>query len=139
MNSNRVLPKPTPLTQPYFDGCGEGRLLLQQCDDCHGWQFYPRLVCSHCGAKSLSWRQSPGIGRVASFTVVRRAVSSAYTAPYVIALVDLDEGVRMMTQLRDIDPDQAAVGQRVEVLFEPWGDDWTMPVFRVCADLKDGG
>ena len=130
MSEQRIAPKVTPLSRPYFDACNEGRLLIQQCNACHRWQFYPRYLCSHCGGGDLVWRQAAGTGRVASFTVVRRAVSKAYTAPYVIVLVDLDEGVRMMSQLREIDVEAVFVGLCVEVSFEQWIDQDWLPVFR---------
>ena len=130
MSEQRIAPKVTPLSRPYFDACNEGRLLIQHCDTCHRWQFYPRHMCTHCGGGDLVWRQAAGTGRVASFTVVRRAVSKAYEAPYVIVLVDLDEGVRMMSQLREANVDSVFIGQCVEVAFEQWVDDASLPVFR---------
>ncbi len=134
MIEQRVSPQVTPLSKPYFDACNESRLVIQQCDTCHRWQFYPRHVCSYCGGGDLVWRQAAGTGRVASYTVVRRAVSKAYTAPYVIALIDLDEGVRMMSQLREIDVDSVFIGQCVEVVFEQWVDEDRLPVFRPVKD-----
>ena len=135
MSEQRVSPTITPLTQPYFDACNEGRLVIQQCDGCARWQFYPRHVCSHCGGGDLLWKEAAGTGRVASYTVVRRAISKAYTAPYVIALIDLDEGVRMMSQLREVDPDTVSVGQCVEVLFEQWVGEDSLPVFRPVKNV----
>lgn len=129
MSEQRIAPKVTPLSRPYFDACNEGRLLIQQCNACLRWQFYPRQVCSHCGGGDLIWRQATGTGCVASFTVVRRAISKAYEAPYVIVLVDLDEGVRMMSQLRNVNVESVFIGQRVEVAFEKWVEDTSLPVF----------
>lgn len=68
---------------------------------------------------------------IASFTVVRRAVSPAYQAPYVVALIDLAEGPRMMSAIVDAEPEQLAVGVTVAVDFQAWSDDISLPVFRL--------
>ncbi len=125
----RIQPSMTPLTQPWFDACREGALLLQRCADCDHWQFYPRFFCTACAGENLSWERASGAGRVASFSVVRRAVSQAYEAPYVVALIDLAEGPRMMSQVVDCDSDAVTVGQPVKVRFEAWSDEVSMPVF----------
>ena len=126
---DKVLPMPSPVSQPYFDGCKQGELLLQYCSVCDRSQFYPRVMCSHCGSGSLTWHQASGEGVVVSFTVVRRSVSKAYDAPYVIALIDLPEGVRMMAQLAGVDVDTVSVGLSVKAQFEAWSDEVTLPVF----------
>ncbi len=128
---NRILPRPTALTQPYWDGCRDGALRLQRCRDCERFQFYPRFICRHCQSRNLEWRDASGRGEVASYTVVRRAISPAYQAPYVVALVDLVEGVRMMAALVDVPPDELQVGMAVEVRFETWADTIMLPVFTV--------
>ena len=126
----KILPSPSPISQPYFDGCKNGQLLLQHCLSCDRSQFYPRVVCSHCGAASLTWQQAAGEGVVASFTVVRRPVSMAYEAPYAIALIDLPEGVRMMAQLGGIDVSEISVGLRVVAHFDAWSDAISLPIFH---------
>ena len=126
----KVVPDPSPLARPYFDGCRKGQLLLQRCQSCDTAQFYPRVVCSHCGASTLQWTPASGRGFVASFTIVRRAVSQAYDAPYVLALIDLAEGPRMMSQVIYVDIDTMTVGIEVSVASEAWSDETDMPVFR---------
>lgn len=126
----RNFPPPSALSDAFYAGCREGRLLLQQCGDCKGWQFYPRILCSHCGSRTLHWRPASGRGRIATFTVVRQAVSPAYDAPYVVALVDLDEGPRMMSHIVGCDPESVRVGEAVGVQFEDWSDTLSMPVFK---------
>jgi uncharacterized OB-fold protein len=128
---NRILPRPNALSQPYWDGCREGELRLQQCADCARFQFYPRIICSHCGGADLHWQAASGRGVLASFTVVERGISAAYPAPYVVALVDLDEGPRMMSQIVDPAPGRLRIGAAVEVAFENWSEDITLPVFRL--------
>ncbi|MEO1081695.1 MAG: Zn-ribbon domain-containing OB-fold protein [Pseudomonadota bacterium] len=127
----RTQPTRSALSQPWFDACKEGRLLLQKCSSCGAYQFYPRILCTHCGARDPEWVEASGAGRIASFTVVRRAVSPAYDAPYVVALVDLEEGPRLMTNIVDCAPEAVRIGARVGVRFESWGDDVDLPVFSL--------
>jgi len=127
----RILPSPTPLSEPYWQGCRDGVLRLQHCSGCGRYQFYPRNLCSHCSGRELVWRDASGRGRVATFTVVRRGVSPAYEAPYIVALIDLAEGPRMMSWLVDTGPEDVVIGAPVTVDFEAWSDDVSMPVFRL--------
>ncbi len=127
----KILPPETELSRPFREGCRAGELRLQCCDACGRFQFYPRIICSHCGDHRLAWRVVSGRGRIASFTIVRRGISEAYPAPYVVVLVDLEEGPRMMSCIVDCDPESVAVGQAVAVRFEPWGADHVLPVFSL--------
>ena len=104
--------------------------MLQQCQSCQRTLFYPRTHCDGCQGETLVWKRASGAGTVASFTVVRRAVSSDFEAPYVIALIDLDEGPRMMSHIIGIDPEAIVVGMSVTVDFAAWTEDITLPVFR---------
>lgn len=132
--ADRIEPTPTPLSEPYWEGCRAGELRLQQCAGCQRHQFYPRLMCSRCGSRDLSWQRASGRGTVASFTVIRRGVSDAYPAPYVVALIDLQEGVRMMSTLVGVDPDAVRVGDPVQVEFETLSEAIALPVFRPVAE-----
>ncbi len=130
----KIQPRPTQLTEPYWQGCREGELRLQFCPDCDQFQFYPRIICSHCGGSSLEWRAVSGLGSIDSFTVVQRGISAAYEAPYVVALVRLAEGPVMMSQIVDMEPEKVAVGMAVQVGFVDWGDQHHLPVFRQRED-----
>ena len=127
---SKTLPRPTALTQPYWDGCREGLLRLQRCLDCHEFQFYPRIICTSCGGKNMSWQTCSGTGSVASFTIVQRGITADYPAPYVVALIDLQEGPRMMSSLVAVAPENVRIGLLVEVTFSQWSDDVTVPEFR---------
>ena len=130
----RIQPRPTQVSEPYWQGCLEGELRMQFCAACETYQFYPRVACSSCGGSSLDWRRVSGNGRIASFTVVRRGVSSAYEAPYIVALIDLEEGPRLMSHVVDVEPDdlRLRVGAMVFVKFQDWADEVAMPVFRLA-------
>ena len=127
---DKILPRPTNISSPYWEGCQQGVLRLQCCNSCGAYQFYPRLFCSGCQSQDLAWRDVSGRGQIASFTVVRRGVSEAYPAPYAVALIDLEEGPRMMSHIIEAETDTLAVGDRVEVAFQSWSEDMQLPVFR---------
>jgi uncharacterized OB-fold protein len=125
----RTQPPLSALARPWFDACSEGRLLIQRCGACGHCQFYPRVLCTDCGAGDPAWIEAGGRGRVASFTIVRHAVSAAYDAPYIVALVDLEEGPRLMSNIVDCPPEALRIGAEVSVRFESWGNDISLPVF----------
>lgn len=90
----------------------EGEFLIQHCDSCARNVFYPRMICPHCGHDTLSWRTPSGAGVVYSTTVVRRRAE--HGGDYNVALIDLDEGVRMMSRVDGIAPDAVDIGMRVK-------------------------
>ncbi len=134
----RTQPTRSALAEPWFEACNEGRLLIQQCPACGHYQFYPRIVCAACSSGDPEWVEASGVGSIASFTVVRHAVSKAYEAPYVVALVDLEEGPRLMTQIVGCAPQDVEIGQKVQLRFESWGDDVSLPVFALDAAASAG-
>ena len=129
---NKPLPPVNAESAPFWEACAEGRLDIQRCRVCGSHQFYPRLVCAACGSAALDWTQASGHGVLKSWTVIRRAVSAAFEAdvPYVVALVELDEGLTMMSNLITAEPESLVVGQRVRVTFEPRGPDLRIPQFQ---------
>ena len=109
-------PVPDADTEPYWAGIAAGELRLQRCAACGLAVFYPRAVCPHCFGASLTWFTARGTGQVHSYTVVHRAFGEfADQAPFTVALVDLDEGVRMMTRIVDAEPGQVEIGLPVEL------------------------
>ena len=124
-------PQPTPTEQPFFDACVRHELVLQHCEACAHVLFYPRTHCDACQSDQLLWQPASGDGTIASYTIVRRGVSADFEAPYVIALIDLAEGPRMMSQIIDVEPEALAVGLAVSVDFAAWSEDITLPVFRL--------
>lgn len=129
---DKFLPRPTPESAPFWQGCRDGKLLLQYCGSCGTYQFYPRMICANCMSEQIEWREASGQGTVETYTIVTRAVSEAYAAdaPYVIALITLAEGPRMMSNVMGCDVGSVRCGMQVEVVFEPWSADITMPKFR---------
>lgn len=131
--SGRNLPRPTPETATFWEGCREGKLLIQRCGSCGHHQFYPRLVCTRCTSSPVAWAQASGRGEIVSFTIVRQAISQAYAeeVPYIVALIRLDEGPTMMSNVIGCDPEQVSIGMPVEVAFETWSEELAVPKFTV--------
>ena len=96
----------------YADSLAAGSFRIQRCDACSRHVFYPRIQCPHCGAARLSWIEPSGLGTVYSATVFRRKPDDG--GDQQIALVDLDEGVRMMSRVESIDPAAVRIGMRVK-------------------------
>ena len=134
----KPVPRPTPTEQPFYDACAAGKLVLQRCQSCSHVLFYPRTHCDACHSDQLVWEDASGAGTIASYTVVRRGVSADFEAPYMISLIDLDEGPRMMSQIVGADPEELAVGLSVRVDFAAWSEDITLPLFHLHPGL-DGG
>ena len=128
------LPAPTPTydSRDYWGSAAEGRLVLRACQSCGKAMFYPRPLCPVCGSDKLEWREASGRGVVHACTIVYRAPDQAFRAhaPYALALIDLEEGPRMMANVTDCAPDAVHIGMPVTVWFEPRGADIAIPQFR---------
>ncbi len=108
-------PTSTPIAPAlgYAEGLAAGELRFQYCDGCQGAVFYPRVLCPVCGGPDLDWRTSTGLGTVYATTVL----FTREREPYNVALIDLDEGFRMMSRVEGTPPEQVAIGARVRVAF----------------------
>ena len=107
----------TALTDNFWDQANFGQLLLQRCNSCGNYQHYPRSMCSQCWSESLEWMPSGGNGSVWTFTVVHIPGHPAWSdeTPYTIALVELDEGPRVMTRIINCPPEEVSVGMAVQI------------------------
>jgi len=108
MSEQRIAVSPATA---YAEGLAEGRLRYQRCEDCGRAVFYPRVVCPHCGSEALAWHDSAGLGTVYSTTTTR-----SRSGDYNVALIDLDEGFRMMCTVRDEHDEEVRIGERVEAV-----------------------
>jgi uncharacterized OB-fold protein len=118
MDEDRPVPEPTPVSAPFWEAASRGRLVVQRCRECGTYEWTPQVACSRCLTETLDWAPMSGRGTVYSFSIVHRPQTPAFRAPYVVAIVELEEGVRMLTDLVDVDPAHVAVGQPVEVAFD---------------------
>ena len=127
----KPVPEPTPETQPFWDGCARGELLLQRCRDCGKPYFYPRPVCPACGSTDVEWFRASGRATLYSYVINHRpARGFEVEAPYAIAVVELAEGPRMMTNIVGVPntPEDLILDMELQVTFEQRGD-VTIPQF----------
>jgi len=127
----------TPEAKPYWDGLKDNKLMLPQCGDCNTPFFYPRIACPHCHSRNVTWIQASGKGKLYSFEIAYRSLNPNFKieAPYILAMIELEEGPRMMSNLINIEPDPAVVkcDMPVEVVFEKQNDDVTIPLFQPAS------
>ena len=122
----------TPDTQQWWDATRERRLTVQRCGSCGNTQLYPRPLCVACHSEDVALVDAVGTGVVYSFSIVHRSPDPEYFyPPYVVALVDLDEGARMTTRLIDVDEGDVVCGLPVAVAWEPLDDGRHLPLFTV--------
>ncbi|MEX0875005.1 MAG: Zn-ribbon domain-containing OB-fold protein [Actinomycetota bacterium] len=117
--------------EPFFEATKENKLLIQRCPSCGRHQFYPRKLCIHCGSPDVEWVQASGRGSVHTFTVIHQQGMPGWRdeVPYVAAIIDLEEGVRMTSNIVDCAPGDVTVAMPVEVTFVDEGM-YTLPKFR---------
>jgi uncharacterized OB-fold protein len=127
----RPVPHPTRLSRPFWDACRDRRLIVQQCRACQTYLFIPREFCSTCLSRDLTWVPALGTGRIVTHTAVWRPQTSAFSVPYVIAVIRLDEGYEMLTNVVHAEPDQITIGAKVQVCFVDVTEDVTLPCFEL--------
>jgi uncharacterized OB-fold protein len=127
----RARPQPTPETQHFWDGTRAGELRLQRCNACAKVYFPPRPFCPVCAARDVAVFAASGKGRLFSYVINHRPVPG-FTPPYAIAVVELDEGPRMMTNITGCPqtPEALELDMPVEIAFEKLDDEITLPLFR---------
>jgi uncharacterized OB-fold protein len=119
-------------SRPYWEGLRQGELRIQRCDSCARAVFYPRAICPHCFAEKLSWIVASGKGTIYAYTIAHQAFGRfAEDVPFVVILVELEEGVRMLSRLLDAPREQVRVGAEVRVTFEKVEEELTLPYFRL--------
>jgi len=120
------------IVKPFHEGLARDELLIPWCKRCGKPHFYPRSACPHCWAEEYEWRPAAGGGAVHTFTTVRANPPSTFSAalPYCIAIIDLDEGVRLLSNV--LDHPTLAISDRVMLEFVSRGDA-RLPVFRRVA------
>ena len=131
--SVRLIPPSTELTQPYWDAARQQQLVVQQCGDCGHRLFPPGANCPKCGSTQLTWQPVSGKGVIYTYTIAHRPPHPvlAEQCPLAIAVVELEEGPRMMSNVIDCDPHTVEVGMQVQVAFEAIDDsDMVIPVFK---------
>ena len=126
------MPAPIETTAPFWDGLKRQQVRLQRCDACQAWVWYPRARCTECLSDQLSWHTVAGTGTIHTFTVARQATHPAFgdEVPQLLAVVELDEGVKLTTTLVGTAPEALRVGQRVEPVFDDGNGQAEMTLLR---------
>jgi uncharacterized protein len=136
MNRSAALAAHLPVidgeSAPFWAGTRARKLLIRHCNACKRNHFYPRHACPHCWSDNCEWRAASGKGRVYSYTVIHHndALPFREMLPYIVALVELEEGVRLTSNIVECTPEIVHVGMPVEVIYEHVTDDITLPQFR---------
>lgn len=130
--SDRLEPPVTDVSAPFWEATREKRITLQRCADCQTWVWYPRSACTACLGEDLRWTEVSGEGSVYAVSVHYRpgVAEMKERVPYAVALVELREGVRLLTNVVGCDPESVRIGQRVELAWEALSDGRHLPVFE---------
>jgi uncharacterized OB-fold protein len=129
----RLLPAPEEsLDAEFWAHCAKGELRFQRCNGCGAWRHLPRFACAACTSAEWTWERSLGRARLHSWTITHQPLirDFAEPVPYAIAVVELEEGVRMVTGLRDVAYEHLALDLELEVVFETVADGVALPFFR---------
>lgn len=138
---SRTIPKPTKISAPFWEGCRQGVLRIQRCSACAAWVYYPAYMCPACSSLDLDWTTASGRGRIYSSTRIEEPVSAAsgVMTPLIVALVELEEGPVMMSNIVGPDAGTAAIGDAVTVMFQKVSDEISLPVFQPVGPSGAGG
>ncbi len=125
---DKPLPTATPTSAPYWNGLMDGMVKLQKCADCGVWVFYPRNRCPNCLSDALDWREVSGAGTLYTFTITRQPTAPHFAdeVPQRLAVVELDEGVRLTTTLVNVDDGDIRIGMRLKPYFDTVTDEITL-------------
>ena len=134
---SRARPQPTPETAHYWEGARLGELRLQKCSACAQVYFPPRPFCPACACREVKVFAASGQGRLFSYVISHR-LAPGFTEPYAIAVVELDEGPRLMTNIVECaqTPEALQLDMRLEVIFQKLDDDISLPVFRPAKGMQ---
>lgn len=131
----KPIPVPSQESLPYWNGLREGKLLMPHCEECGRYWFPPSLYCPHCSSARWSWAETSGRGRIYSYVVYHRVYDPAFAqdVPYAVAVIELEEGPRLYSNVVGVPPDQLACEMPVEVVYEPITEEITLAKFRPVA------
>lgn len=131
---SKPLPTPSPETQRFWDGCKKHELWIPYCRACESFYWYPRDFCPKCFSWDVEWRKASGRGKIHTFAIQYRAWHRGWAndVPYVNAMVDLEEGPRIYTNIVGVEPDPNNIrcDMPVEVIFDDVTDEITLPKFK---------
>ena len=128
MDLVKPIPRPSTTTRPFWDGLNERKVQIQRCEGCDTWVFYPRTRCPSCLSDQLIWREVSGRGVLYTYTLARQPTAPHFAdeTPQQLAVVELDEGVRMTSTLVNVEPSDIVIGMRLQPYFDQVTDDVTL-------------
>ncbi len=124
------LPRPTELSAPHWQGCREGVLRVQRCQDCDEYVFVPQPICTSCQSEALDWVKASGRATLYSYTVVHRPQQPSFDVPYIPIIALMEEGWHMLSNLKESTIDEIQIGMSLEVFFEVMSAEISLPYFR---------
>ena len=128
---SKAIPIPGPESIPFWEGTRKHHLMIQKCNECgHHW-FPPSTVCTECGSNNIEWVQSSGKGKIFSFVIFHRLYHKGWDGeiPYVVAVIELEEGARLLSNIINTPPDNVKCDMPVKVVFEEATNNLTLPKF----------
>ena len=137
-NYTKPLPVLEGFAKDFYGYCQQRELRFQRCKDCGAWRHVPREMCAECGSWNWEWAKSSGRGKIFTWIVAARPMHPAFQAdcPYAPVVVEMDEGVRLLSQVVDCPPDELKMDMLVEVVFEDVTPEVTLPKFRVMTPRR---
>jgi len=131
MTDQEKQPYGDPITYPFWEAAEQHKLLIQHCPACGSYQFYPRPFCLACNSNEVEWFQAKGEATIYSMTTVHVQIAPEFEPPYVAAVIELDEGPRMLT---NIEGGEANIGDRVRLAWRDREDAPPLPVWAPTSD-----
>lgn len=127
------LPIPTADSEEFWRGTREGFLQMPMCNTCGDYNWFPRAMCRNCSGVDLTWYRLSGDATLYSFTIVEQRMKDQAVERYVLALVDLAEGMRMMSHVVDVEVDEIVIGMPLRVCFEKMSEEISLPIFAPAS------
>ena len=131
----KPIPGITGETKPFWDAARRDELMIQHCDECNKYQWYPRGFCSNCWSQNIKYVKASGKGTVWTYTVTYQNRSPGFNeeVPYVLALVELEEGVKLFTNIIECRIQDVSIGMPVQVTFVPATQEIHVPMFKPAS------
>ena len=130
----RPLPTPTEDSKPFWEACNRQELILQRCDDCGFYRFPPSILCPRCTSTNYQWTKASGKAKIHTWEVTHQAFYPAFDTPFNVAIVELEEGPRIHTNIVGCKNEDIYAGMPVELIFEKVEDqDWYLPNFKPAS------
>lgn len=132
MSYKKPLPRPNPDSRPFWDACRKHKFQFQKCAQCGSMRWPPAFICPHCHSGEYRWVEVSGRGKIYTYAVIHRAYRPEFAddLPYVTAIIELEEGVRMLSNIIECDPARLACDMDVELVWDDITGEFSLPKFK---------